>query len=116
MGDPMESLYLTQLHAEARRNSGWIKFLGIVLIIVGIPTAILLVGLLYIWLGMMLVQAANAVEREGEAGLLQFVGKLGLYFKVYAILTIIGLILSAVMIGVALFGVLSGFENGGIFT
>jgi hypothetical protein len=116
MDESMESLYLTQLHAEARRNTGWIKFLGIVMIIVGIPSAILLVGLLYIWLGMMLVQAANAVEREGEAGLLQFVGKIGLYFKVYAILTIIGLILSAVMIGFALFGAFSGFDNGGIFT
>ena len=116
MESSMDSLYLTQIYAEARRNTGWIKFLGILLIIVGIPSAIVLVGLLYIWLGLMLVQGANAVEREGEAGLITYVSKIGMYFKVYAIITIVGLVLTAVMLVAALFIGLNGLHDAGILT
>ncbi len=116
MEDSMDSLYLTQLYHEARKNTGWIKFMGILLIVVGIPGALFLVGLLYIWLGMMLVQAANSVERGGEAGLLVYIEKLGTYFKVYAIITIVSLILSLAFVAIALFIGLNSLHDAGIFT
>jgi len=114
MESPMAEMYLTQIYAEARRNTGWIKFVGILLIITGIPGAIVLVGLLNIWMGLVLLQAATTVEREGEDGLLTFVEKVGLYFRIYAVVSIVGLIIAAIAVAFAVFGVWHGLENSGI--
>lgn len=116
MENPIDALYLNELYAEARKYTGWMKFLGILLVIPGILTAIFLIGLPILWLGLTLIQAANAVNREGINGLEEFIGKIGLYFKIYGIITVIGILIYVVFLGLMLFGMLPDIEPPGIFT
>lgn len=107
----MDSLHLSRLHYEARRNANWILFYGVITIILALPSVFILVGLISVWLGVLLVQAANAVKHEGEAGLLKFISKIGLYFKITAIVSLIGLVLAVlVTIAVVVYGTVYGTE------
>ena len=116
MEESAPSLFLQELYREARRNTGWIKFMGILLVIVGIPAVLVLVGFLVIWMGMILIQAANAIEQQGVNGLEEFAAKIGLYFRIYGIMSIVGLLLYVVFFALFFSGVIPGLENPGIFT
>ena len=80
--------------------SGWLKFLGIVNIIVGILLSLTLVGIiggiLTIWLGVLLFQAGNRASEyvltESQESLFQWAEKLKTYFIIMGILTILGVI------------------------
>jgi len=116
MEESAASLFLRELYMETRRNTGWIKFFGILLVIVGIPAVLVLFGFLIIWLGMILIQAANAVERQGVNGLEEFAAKIGLYFRIYGIMAIVGIILYLTVMALLFAGVIPGLESPGIFT
>ncbi len=80
-------------------GKGWIKFLGIINIIDGVFTALSLIGLLWawvpIWLGVLLLQAGNAIERAqlagDEAAMRLSLDKLRIYFTVQGVLLLVGI-------------------------
>jgi threonine/homoserine/homoserine lactone efflux protein len=86
--------------------SGWLKFLGFVTLISGIPAALTIVGLVVawvpIWLGMLLIQAGTAAQRESDYDLLRLVEKLKTYVIVQGVMLII--VLVTMIIIFALFG------------
>ena len=84
-----ETLILSALKKRARSMSGWLKFLGVAYIITGIPSLIVLVGALNIWLGVLLFQAGTAAEEGNDHALLRMLSKFKTYFIVNAVLMLI---------------------------
>jgi len=103
---------------------GWMKFLGVLMIIYGIIMVFTIVGILVcwlpIWLGVLLFQAASGTEGAHQMGekteFFKSLSKLKTYFTIQGILVLIMLILSIVMmfvVGTAgLMGVLSEMGGG----
>ncbi len=89
-----------RLEAALRGMKGWLKFLGILTIIMGIPSALMLVGILYIWLGIVLYQAGSRAQQflvsKSSDDLAEFASKLKTYFLVTGILVLIGIILGVI--------------------
>ncbi len=86
--------------------AGWMKFLGIVLIVYGVLIALSIVGVLIawlpIWLGVLLVKSSNnarsAYLQGDKYALIASLRNVGSYFTIYGVLTLIGLIFSVVAI------------------
>ncbi len=84
-------------------GKGWIKFVGIVNIVMGALTALSIIGILWawipIWIGVLLMQAGGAIERAqmtgDESALRQSLDKLRVYFVIQGVLIIISLVLMA---------------------
>ncbi len=97
-----ENDLIKEVAAPLYENKGWIKFLGVFSIIIGIPTLIVLVGILSIWIGITLVKAANqyelAYENGDKMGMIAANAGIAKYFKIIAILTLIGIIIDVVML------------------
>lgn len=94
------STLVALLKERARSMSGWLKFLGVAYIITGIPSLIVLVGALNIWLGVLLFQAGTAAERGDDTALLRMLSK----FKMFFIINAVALLLAvAFMIFIFLF-------------
>ena len=108
-----DSLVMPQLQSTAQEMSTWLKILGIAYIVVGVPTALALVGLLYIWLGWMLYKAGEAAQRATGPDLVTMMDKFKTYFLVMAILTILGVVLMVIYL-VVIIGFLTMWagENG----
>lgn len=95
-------------------GKGWMKFLGIVFIVQGAITALTIVGIIFawlpIWIGVLLLQSASAIERAqlsgDEAALRQSLDKLRTYFVIQGVMMLIGLIIAvlAIVFNVALLG------------
>ncbi|MFC4525245.1 DUF5362 domain-containing protein [Dyella halodurans] len=85
-------------------GKGWMKFVGIVSIIHGALIALSIIGLviawLPIWMGLLLMRSANAIERaqlSGDADALkESLAKLRTYFVVLGVLILVGIVISAV--------------------
>jgi len=95
---------LGELKTAAQNMIGWLKFLGIVNIVSGVLTALSLIGIVFawlpIWLGALLLQAANkaasAHYADDPRDLVLMMDKLRLYFLIQGIVIIIGLALAVV--------------------
>lgn len=89
-----------RLEAALRGMKGWLKFLGILMIIMGIPSALMLVGILYIWLGVVLYQAGSRAQQflvsKSSDDLADFASKLKTFFLVTGILSLIGIIMGII--------------------
>jgi hypothetical protein len=106
-----------QVRASVRGMKGWLKFLGIMMIIAGALQALTIVGILWawlpIWMGVILNQAGGRaqgyLDRGDTAAMAEFLGKLKTYFVMMGILLIISLALSiiATIAGLAL-GIFAG--------
>jgi hypothetical protein len=103
---------------------GWMKFLGVLMIIGGVLQALTVVGIIIcwlpIWLGVLLFQAASGSEGAHQMGnkseFYKSLSKLKTYFTIQGILVLIMIILSIVMmfvVGTAgLLGALSELGGG----
>ena len=94
---------------KLEQSAGWIKFLGVVQLIYGIITAITLVGILWIWLGLVLIKAANNLRmaKEGdEEALIEASSNLSTFFTVWGIVGLIGLIIGVV--GIVIWLIVAG--------
>ncbi len=86
-------------------GKGWVKFVGIVNIVVGALQAMSIIGILWawipIWQGVLLVQCGGAIERAQMAGdesaLRMALEKLRVYFVIQGVLLIIGFAFMALM-------------------
>ncbi len=84
---------------EAQKSKGWLKFIGIMMIIGGALEALSIVGIvvawLPIWAGVILIQAANAAEsfalNSDTSKLAELASKLRLYFTIQGIFIIVNI-------------------------
>jgi hypothetical protein len=87
-------------------SRNWLKLLGIVTIIQGALAALTLVGIIVawlpIWMGILLIQAANGADLAGQTGvsseLKKALGSLKTYFIINGVMVLIGLIILALTI------------------
>ena len=101
------------------QSKGWMKLLGVMMIIYGILIAISVVGLIIawipVWIGVLLFQAVSAVEQAQLGGdadaMLRAMGKLKTYFTISGVLMLIGIIVGVVGFLMGVFGVMTGFEG-----
>jgi Family of unknown function (DUF5362) len=82
-------------------GKGWMKFVGIVFIVHGALIALSIIGIviawLPIWIGVLLMQSANALERAQASGdadaLKESLSRLRTYFVIQGVLYLIGIVL-----------------------
>lgn len=92
-----------RIKANIRGMKGWLKLLGIVQIVAGILQALTLFGIIWcwlpIWMGIILNGAANKaneyIEKGDQQALVEFTGKLKLYFIITGIMMIVTLVVVA---------------------
>lgn len=95
---------------------GWLKLIGILSILSGILTAATLVGIIIAWLpvwtGVLLLQAASAIERSQYSGekeiLYRSLSKLKIYFIITGVLQAIGLIIAGIAMSMGMLGAILG--------
>jgi hypothetical protein len=109
-----------RINDHARSMAGWLKLLGIVTLLSGIPAALTIVGLVFawlpIWLGVLLIQAGGAAQRETDYDLLRLIEKLKTYFIVQGIMLIIaviGMIIVFALFGTVFFEMIREAAEGG---
>lgn len=108
-----------KIRSDVKGTSGWLKFLGILTLIGGILTALGLVGILYIFIGIIMMNAGSRgrdyAERGDVSGLVEYNSKLKTLFTIYGVLAIIGLVVAAiwiiVMIIILAVGGLAAFQG-----
>ncbi|HPS46153.1 MAG TPA: DUF5362 family protein [Bacteroidales bacterium] len=91
---------------EMNATKGWIKFIGIVLIVMGAIYGLTIIGLvvawLPIWMGIILTNAAKHIESYVQTRsfteLIEYSRKIKSYFAILGVLSIIGLIGMAIWI------------------
>jgi hypothetical protein len=95
---PQENQIVQQLSMPIYQARGWLKFLGVMTIIGGIPSVFILVGILQIWIGILLFQAGSSIDSAGQFGdkfaFLRSMSNLKTYFVLQGILTLLGIILA----------------------
>lgn len=121
-------ILLTSIKSNLRGMVGWMKFLGIMMIVSGILQALSIVGIIVawipIWLGVLLSQtstiAKQFAETENPELLGTFTAKLKTFFLIAGILTIVSIIVAVIMLivylifGIALIGsLMQGQPNFG---
>lgn len=99
---------------------GWLKFLGVLLIIYGVIMIFTIVGIIIcwlpIWMGLLLMKTATGVEAAQTGGdknsLLTAMSKLKTFFTIQGILALIGIIFAVVtMIITGTTALFSGLGN-----
>jgi hypothetical protein len=99
---PQDSQVIQQLSMPIYQARGWLKFLGVMTIIGGIPSVFVLVGILQIWIGILLFQAGSSIDSAGQFGdrfaFLRSLGNLKTYFVIQGVLTLIGIIVAVSML------------------
>lgn len=108
------SAIVRELSTPLAAGKGWMKLLGIVFIIQGVLAAITIIGIIVawlpIWIGVLLLQSAGAIEQAQATGdEVQFrrsMDKLRTYFVILGILILISIVLMVL-------GLFSGAMLGG---
>ena len=98
--------------------SGWLKFLGILNIIVGIIYCITIIGAIVgwipLWIGILSTRAGGALREGYDTSHPQSVqdglGRLALIIKIFGVLTIIGLAINVIYI----FIIIAALAAGGL--
>ena len=86
---------------KLEQSAGWIKLLGIVQVIYGVLTAVAIVGILWVWLGLVLIKVSNNLRlaREGdEQALVEASQNLATYFTAWGIIALVGAAIAAIAI------------------
>jgi hypothetical protein len=110
----VEENLVREISNSLSRASGWMKFLGIVMIIYGVMMALTIVGIIIawlpIWLGIIVYQAAKNSKTATLTGdkfmLMKSLQNINNYFTISGILLIISILLSVLFVVIV---VLTGF-------
>lgn len=113
------SRHLNEMAVVGENMVGWLKFLGVVNIIMGIFVALSIVGIIIawlpIWLGVLLFQAGNQITEARISRnfyhLVTMMQKFKMYFMIQGILLLISLIFGVIgflSFGAALFSLFGG--------
>jgi hypothetical protein len=105
-----ESQVIRSISSPLAEGAGWMKFLGILSILVGASQMLSLVGILWgwlpLWMGILLYQAANSAETARLSGdpyaLASALSKVKTYFIINGILTLLGMLFACIMMCVLL--------------
>jgi len=121
---PPEAVILSQIQQISNGMTGWLKFLGVVNIVIGAIYVISLWGIIiawiFIWLGILLLQMANRINNarftNNQGELVQMMDKLRLYFIIQGVLIIVSIVM--VIIAMIVFGGLlfQYMQSGGFDT
>ncbi|MDY0076704.1 MAG: DUF5362 family protein [Bacteroidales bacterium] len=95
-----EEMMIRELMQPLKNATGWIKFLGVLLIIYGVVSALTIVGILIawlpIWLGVLLLRAAkntnSAYYQGNKSAVLAALNNVGSFFTVYGVVALIGIL------------------------
>ncbi len=98
-GTPTDA-FVKEVSVPLYQAKGWMKLLGVVMIVQGVIAAISLVGIIIcwlpIWLGVLLFKAAGAIEGAQLSGnkqlLIESLNKLKTYFLINGVLMLIVLV------------------------
>lgn len=102
LGEARQNHSVTDLSQPLASGAGWMKFVGIMFIVQGALTAITIIGILVawlpIWIGVLVMQSAGAVERASNTGdaaaLKESLAKLRTFFVIQGVLYIVGMVLT----------------------
>lgn len=94
-------------------SKGWMKLIGVTMIVYGALSALTIVGIIFawlpIWVGATLLQSASAAERahlrNDHGSLLQSMQKLRTFFTINGVLVLVGLVLVVGSVLLVLLGV-----------
>ncbi len=119
---PREAIILSQIQQVSNGMTGWLKFLGIVNIVSGALSVLSLWGILIawlpIWLGVLLLQAANRITNarfaNNQGELVRMMDKLRLYFVIQGILIIVSVVIGIIAI-IIFGGLIFQYMQGGGF-
>ena len=111
--------HLHDMAAVGEGMVGWLKFLGVVNIIMGVMVALSIIGIIVawlpIWLGVLLFQAGNQITEarvtRNNFHLVEMMRKFKMYFMIQGILLLLSLIFAVIgflSFGAALIGAFSG--------
>jgi len=95
-----EEMMIRELMQPLKNATGWIKFLGVLLIIYGVVSALTIVGILIawlpIWLGVLLLRAAkntnSAYYQGNKSAVLAALNNVGSFLTVYGVVALIGIL------------------------
>lgn len=107
---PVEELSVQQLSDPIYQARGWLKLLGVLSIAGGAMQALSIVGIIVawlpIWMGVLLYQAASAIESAAQAGdrfaFLRSLNNLKTYFIIQGVLTLVGILVSLIAVCLAI--------------
>jgi len=109
-----ESNFVKEVSLPIKSSKGWIKLIGILMIVYGIFAAFTLVGILIawlpIWLGVLLLRVASRTEQAYNIGnkqlLINAQNDLSTFFTIYGVLALIGIIMIVILV---IIGLSTGF-------
>jgi hypothetical protein len=99
---------------------GWMKFLGVILIVYGAVMVLTIWGIIFcwlpIWMGILLLNAGKSVEAAHQSGnkgdFVIGMGKLKTFFTIYGILALIGIVLMIIVMAVAGGAMMNALRSG----
>ncbi len=107
--------FVREVSAPLYAARGWMKLVGVLMIIYGALMALTIVGIIVcwlpIWIGVLLLRAASSAEMAQVSGdkfqLVESMTKLKTYFTIYGILALVGLIAAAIALMVGGLGAIT---------
>lgn len=108
-------MLVREISQPLARAAGWMKFIGIMMVIYGAFMVISIVGILIawlpIWIGIILIKSANKANNAYNIGyapdLIESLRSLNTYFTIYGVLLILSIVLGVVFLILSiLFGTL----------
>jgi len=102
LGQATPNASIQDLSQPLASGKGWMKFVGVIFIIHGAVLAITIVGIIIawlpIWIGVLVMQSAGAIERaelSGDAAALkEALARLRTYFIIQGVLYLVGIVLA----------------------
>ena len=112
LGQATSTPSVQDLSQPLASGKGWMKFVGIMFIIQGALTALSIVGIIIawlpIWIGVLVMQSANAIERAqitGDAAAMkEALSRLRTYFVIQGVFYVVSI--AALVLYVTVFGAL----------
>jgi hypothetical protein len=116
---PTNADLVRSIGAPIFEGRGWLKFLGVLMILYGVLAALTIVGILFAWLpiwqGVLLFQAGSLAEQSSLSGdaahLTASLGKLKVYFMIMGILALLGIAVTILFMSLGLMGMLAGLAQ-----
>ena len=121
--DNNSNALVTELSTPIYQAKGWMKLVGVLMILYGVLVALSIVGIIIawlpIWMGVLLFQSASSAEQANMTGdqtaLYVSLGKLKTYFTIMGVMTLLGLILTVVGFVMGLGGAfMAGINTGAL--
>lgn len=115
-----QSNLVKEVTTPVYQSRGWMKLIGVLMIIAGVIYALTIVGIIIawlpIWMGVVLFKAGSSAEQAYFSGdkssLIKSLSQIKLYFTIMGILTLISIVISAISIIAIIAG---GFAFGELF-